>query len=190
MKAGADGTKKVREYLKGRQTAGILKNGTDGISVVGIGAGRGDSLIILQADYQVLLPPGFSWFHPIRISQKKTVRGWTGFGGRRHHESEKGEEAVYVTSYGTVYHRHLDCRHLKLSIRQVSISETEHLRNESGGKYYPCERCWKNGSGAVYITMDGNRCHESLNCSGLIRNIRTVRLSETGGLPPCSVCGG
>ena len=190
LTAQADGKKKVREYLKGRQTEGILKDGAEGITVLGIGTALGDSMITLRADYQVLLPLGLSWFHPIKITQTKTVRGWTGFSSRRRYEGEKGEEVVYVTNYGTVYHRSLDCRHLKLSIRQVSVSDAEHLRNENGGKYYPCERCWKSGSGAVYITMDGNRCHESLNCSSLIRSIRTVRISETGGMPPCSICGG
>ena len=184
------GKQQVKEYVKGRPAAGMIKGGTDGISFLGSGWSSEDSMITLRASYQVTLPPGLSWFHPIRITQTRRVRGWTGFGGRGNNRGEEGEEIVYVTDYGTVYHRKLSCRHLKLSIQQKSFSEIESLRNEHGAKYYPCERCWKNGSAVVYVTTDGNRCHESLNCSGLVRGIHTVLISETGGMPPCSVCGG
>jgi len=190
LAAGLGGRQKAKEYLDGQSAAGIIKNGVEGISFLGSGWDSGASMITLQAHYQVILPPGLSWFHPIRITQSKTIRGWTGFGGRGSCESSRGNEIVYVTDYGTVYHRRLDCQHLKLSIQQKSISEIGQLRNESGAKYYPCEKCWKNGSGVVYITSDGNRCHESLNCSALVRGIHTVRLSDTGGMPPCSTCGG
>lgn len=190
LAAGVSAKHEVTEYLRGRSTTGILKGGVEGISFLGSGGNSGDSMIVLQADYQVLLPPGLSWFHPVRITQKKMVRGWTGFAGRGKHGGDSDGEIVYVTDYGTVYHRRLDCRHLKLSIQQKSLSGIENLRNDNGAKYYPCERCWKNGSGIVYITAGGNRYHESLNCSGLVRGIHTMRLSEIGGLPPCSVCGG
>lgn len=74
---------------------------------------------------------------------------------------------VYVTDYGTVYHRELSCRYLKLSIRQSGLSEVADLRNESGGKYYPCEKCWKEGADPVFLTDDGTRYHQSLNCSAM-----------------------
>ena len=64
------------------------------------------------------------------------------------------------------------------------------VRNGDGAKYYPCERCWKEGSEIVFLTEEGNRYHQTLNCSSLVRGIHAVRLWETGGLPPCSVCGG
>lgn len=188
--AGIRSSQKVREYLKGRAGSEVIKQGVNGISMAGSGWNGADSVLTLQASYQVLMPPGISWFHPIRITQTKVVRGWTGFGKRQAFLGEEGEEIVYVTDYGTVYHRSLNCRHLKLSIQQTNFAQIESLRNGSGGKYAPCERCWKNGSQIVYVTSDGNRYHETLNCSGLVRGIRTVLLSETGGLPPCSMCGG
>lgn len=188
--AGAEGKRKVKEYLSGQPGAEIIKQGADGISLAGSGWSIQDSVLTLRASYQVLLPPGLSWFRPIKITQIKVVRGWTGFGKRQAVSGQQGEEVVYVTDYGTVYHRRLNCRHLKLSVQQADFAQVESLRNGSGGKYAPCERCWKAGSPVVYITKEGNRYHETLNCSGLVRGIRTVLISETGGLPPCSVCGG
>ena len=185
--AGTEGKARVKEYLDGRSGVEMLQNGADGISLAGSTWSFEDSILTLRASYQVLLPPGISWFHPVRITQTKVLRGWTGFGKR---QAFSGEEVVYVTDYGTVYHRRLNCRHLKLFVQQAAFSQIAGLRNESGGKYTPCERCWRDGSQVVYVTKDGNRYHETLNCSGLVRGIRTVLISETGGLPPCSVCGG
>lgn len=188
--AAADGKRKVKEYLRGHAGAEIIKHGADGISLAESRWSSEDSILTLRASYQVILPPGISWFHPVKITQTKIVRGWTGFGKRQPAWGEEGEEVVYITDYGTVYHRSLSCRHLKLSVRQADLSQVGSLRNGNGGKYAPCERCWKDGSQVIYITTEGNRYHETLNCSGLVRGIRTVRISETGGLPPCSVCGG
>ena len=187
--SGVRGSQKVREYMSDRSGVEIIKQGVNGISLTGSTWNREDSMLALRASYQVILPPGIPWFHPICVTQTKIVRGWTGFGKRQPFLSDQGEEVVYVTDYGTVYHRRLNCRHLKLSIRQTSITQVGGLRNESGGKYTPCERCRKSESQLVYITGDGNRYHESLNCPGLVRGIHTVRLSDIGGLPPCSVCG-
>lgn len=188
--AGVRGGQKVREYLSKRPGVEVIRQGINGISMIGTAWNREDSMLTLRASYQVVLPPGLVWFHPIYITQTKTVRGFTGFGRKQSLSGEQGEEVVYVTEYGTVYHRSLNCRHLKLSIRQASLTEVEGMRNESGGKYTPCERCWKGEGHVIYVTSDGNRYHASLNCSGLVRGIRTVLISETGGMPPCSVCGG
>lgn len=188
--AGVRGGQKVREYLSKRPGIEVIRQRENGISMIGTVWNKEDSMLTLRASYQVVLPPGLVWFHPIYITQTKTVRGFTGFGRKQSLSGEQGEEVVYVTEYGTVYHRSLNCRHLKLSIRQASLTEVEGMRNESGGKYTPCERCWKGEGRVIYVTSDGNRYHASLNCSGLVRGIRTVLLSETGGMLPCSVCGG
>ena len=41
----------------------------------------------------------------------------------------------------------------------------------------------------VLVGPEGECYHSAADCSGLIRRVRRVRLSETGGLPPCSRCG-
>ncbi len=177
-------------YLKERSAGRIVKGGFRKISLTGCRLEAEDSLLVLQADYEVVLPPGLSWFRPLRISQSRTLRCWVGFEGRLGMGTGEEEDVVYVTDYGRVYHRSLECRHLKLSIRRVGLEEADSLRNGSGGKYKPCERCYKQGSGFVYITEEGDRYHERLNCSGLSRKIHTMLLSQAGGRPPCSVCGG
>ena len=177
-------------YLKDRAAGRIVKGGPEAISLLGCRLEEQASSLMLHASYEVVLPPGLSWFRPVRISQSRRVRCWTGFGGRLGEGTGEDEEVVYVTDYGTVYHRSLECRHLKLSVRRVGLEEAEGLRNGSGGKYKPCERCGGQGSGFVYITEEGERYHESLSCPGLSRRIHTMLLSQAGGRPPCSVCGG
>lgn len=181
--------RQVQKYLDGKAAAVIVKGGRESISVLGSSWEEETSLIKVRASYQVVLPPGILWFEPLKIVQEKTVRGWTGFEKRESGRDGEGEEIVYVTDYGTVYHRDIGCRYLKLSIQHCDRGEIDGLRNESGGKYYPCERCWKDGADILFYTEDGTRYHQSLNCSSLIRGIRTILLSETT-LPPCSVCGG
>ena len=184
------GQREVKEYLEGCVSAEIIKGGADGISFLGTVWNEETSVLTLRASFQVTLPPGLAWFHPIRVTQKRTVRGFTGFSGREGAEETEGSEIVYVTDHGTVYHRDLSCRYLKLSVQQAELDQVDSMHNEDGGKYYPCERCWKEGASVVFLTESGDRYHQSLNCSSLVRGIHAVRIWETGGRPPCSVCGG
>lgn len=184
------GTWYLRDYLEERQTVGILKSGARAVSLLGSTWDSDTSTLTLRAAYRVHMPMGVSWFHPIWVVQTKKVRGWNGFLGRGAGAGPGEEELVYVTEYGVVYHRKLDCRHLKLSIRQAALEDIPDLRNTEGAKYYPCEFCWEKDQSILYITDDGNRYHGTLHCQGLARGIRTVRISQTGGLPPCAVCGG
>ena len=184
------GKREVENYLKGRAAEGIIKGGTGGISFVGTFWEEETSTLTLQASFQTVFPPGIAWFHPIQVTLKRVVRGFTGFSGREGGLGTEDSSLVYVTDHGTVYHRDLGCRYLKLSIRQTELSKVDELRSGDGSRYYPCERCWKEGAEIVFLTEDGNRYHQTLNCSSLVRGIHTVHLWDTGGLPPCSVCGG
>lgn len=184
------GKQKLESYLDRRAAARLLKDGTKGVSFLGSSWNEEKSELTLQASYQVSVPAGIPGLHSIHMVQKKTVRGWTGYQGRSAYGAGAEEDWVYMTTYGTVYHRRLDCRHLKLSIQQKKQEELGSLRNTDGAKYYPCEGCGSEAGEWIYITEDGNRYHARLNCSSLMRGIYMVRLSETGGIPACSVCGG
>jgi len=103
---------------------------------------------------------------------------------------ETTEQMVYVTKNRQVYHVTLSCTYLNLSIRSVSMSQVSDLRNDSGGKYYACERCEPTGrEAAVYLTEDGDRFHDEWDCAGLRRHITSVPISQVEDLRPCSRCG-
>lgn len=188
--AAFSGSREVKEYLNQRAAAKLIRGGADGISWMGTVWKDEEDTLVLRAEYEIEALPVPGMFHSIRIVQKRTVRGWTGFTGRERGSGTGRDKVVYVTEHGTVYHQDAECRHLKLSVRQCSLEEAKAERNTGGAKYYPCERCWKEGSRLVYLTEDGDRYHQSLSCSSLTRRIRTILLSEAGGRPPCSVCGG
>lgn len=126
----------------------------------------------------------------LKLILRARVRAWTGRDGANGCGSgENGEGAlVLITVNGEVYHKNPDCSHIKLSIREVKEDDINLLRNQSGGKYYPCETC-NGGHGSVYITDTGNRHHSSLACSGLKRELMLVPISEVKDWRPCSRCG-
>lgn len=105
---------------------------------------------------------------------------------------KSGEEMVYVTRSGTVYHRSLNCQHLKVTIRTVTPLGLPYERNSQGGKYYPCTFCGKGQlkDGVYYVTEDGERFHTTKQCSGLKRNILTIPISAAGEREGCMRCVG
>ena len=125
-----------------------------------------------------------------RTVRQAVVRAWVGYTGESFRTGQS-DEIVFITPEGTVYHRSRDCTYLRLSIRQLPYNALEDARNQSGGKYAPCEYCIHSGwSGStVYITNYGNRYHSTKNCRGLKRTVMAVPLSEVGGRRCCSRCG-
>lgn len=115
---------------------------------------------------------------------------WTGYDLCNGENANQEEEYVYITEYGYTYHRNRGCSHLQISILVVNADEINQKRNNNGGKYYFCEKCGGRGTGVLFITAQGDRYHSSANCSGLKRNIKTVKLSDVGSRVPCSECGG
>ena len=117
-----------------------------------------------------------------------TYRKWTGYNVMSGAGETIEDEYVYITEHGYSYHRSRNCSHLKVTISAVASEEIGSLRNRSGARYHPCERCGGSSTGILFITPDGDRYHSDAGCSSLKRNIRTVRLSEVGGRTPCSEC--
>lgn len=112
-------------------------------------------------------------------------RMYTGYEGKEISD----EEMVYITRTGRVYHTDLNCRGLKITIKPVLFSRLQYERNESGSKYYPCEKCMKEECGMVYVAPHGNRYHSTKSCSELKVDIFQVPLSEAGGRRKCLFCG-
>ena len=159
-----------------------------GLNFLGSSVLSGNDDIVINAIYNV--PAGPAAGRGIWISQSVCCRAWTGRSAPAETESEEDDAVyVYVAENGVVYHTSADCTHLRLSIHTVAVEDIPSLRNRSGARYYPCERCGGTCSGTALIATDGNRYHSDKNCSGLKRSYEKVRLDETS-LPCCSRCGG
>lgn len=182
---------KVKEYLGSGADRSCIAGGLNGLGYMRSDVTSGGDIIDIVVDYKVkpLIPVvGFTKFP---VEGRYYGHAWTGYdiiGAGRGDASE--EEMVFVTEHGEVYHRNINCRHLKLSVRSVSMSGIDKLRNKDRDKYYPCEYCAKNiAAGNVFITDYGNRYHGRVDCAGLKRKIYTIPLSEVGARRPCSDCG-
>lgn len=118
------------------------------------------------------------------------VKPWTGYEDMQGLNTAMKEEMVYMTEYGSVYHRQRSCSHLSLSLKIVSYAE---IRREYAG-YRACEICYQDTGQqefgmAAYVTMWGDRYHRSVNCRSLKRSIKCVPISQVKGIPECQKCG-
>lgn len=153
-----------------------------------------DEKIDLVAAFRVNTEVPLFSFGNTQILQRGCVRAWTGRDFREEEagcsQKENKKNQVYVAENGVVYHRELQCTHLRLSVRQISAEAAVYLRNRYGAKYYACSCCRKGTGAVVYITDTGNRYHASKSCSGLKRTVHSVDITDVDNLPPCSKCGG
>lgn len=141
----------------------------------------------LKADYRVKLPISFFTISGFDISQKSISRKWI---GRTFDSSDHCY--VYITDYGSVYHRSKSCSYLDLSISSTDIEQIPVIRNKNGAKYSACSKCVakKSDTGSAYITDYGTLYHSDISCSALKRTIYMVEISEVSDMPACSKCGG
>ena len=169
-----------------------VAGGALGLNPIGSALPDQEGNIDFVLHYTVRIPFLPGKFGEIELSQRVCRRIW---GGTQKTESEESEDSdeqmVFITETGTVYHMTKDCRHLRLSVEAVPAIEIDLMRSNDGSIYYPCERCADLTDNAmVYITDDGNRYHETLDCPGLKRTITEIPLSQTGNRSRCKTCGG
>lgn len=149
-----------------------------------------DEMIDLVVTSHVKTPFDVIGINDFVIVNRARMRAWTGYDNTKKNAADSEEEIVFITKNGEVYHRSRNCKHLNISIRQVEKSKLKNRRNDSGGKYYPCEYCGgKKAGNMIYITDSGDRFHTTVTCSGLKRDILAVPISKAGGRKPCSNCG-
>lgn len=172
----------------------MIAGGTRGLDLSRTFCDWNTAVMTFVMKYDVKIPVLMFDIPAIRRTETVRVKGWTGY---EPVPDPAGENIVYVTAYGTVYHRSLECTYLSMSVSKVRLDAMETLRNESGGKYYPCESCGNSGTGLsgslknggyVYVTKYGNRYHASLNCGRIKRNISAIPLEEAEGMRGCSKC--
>lgn len=167
----------------------VIEKGSSGLSLLGSTFFQKDEQIDLTVSYKIKIPY-LEFLKPISVTQRCVRRAWTG----KEKGVETGEEIVYITETGKVYHTSLNCTYLKPSLKTINYDKVGEYRNESGAKFWPCERCAAGKSdetvNVVYITEYGNRYHFHVSCTALTRNIRSVKKSEVAGRPLCSKCAG
>lgn len=164
----------------------IVAGGSKGMDCSKSRISRKTSVLELSVQYKLKIP--VLMFRIPLLSREETIRvkGWTGYTGGGF--GNPHEDTVYITETGVVYHKNPDCTYLELSVQMVNKNDLTHLRNEGGGKYYPCERCAWGNRNNVYITHTGNKYHNSITCSGLKRSVYAVPISEIYGRGGCSRC--
>lgn len=146
-------------------------------------------LIDLKADYCLQFPYDIFGVGDISMQQRSLVHAWVGYGDVfEETKDEAKEQIVYITPYGSVYHLTPECSHLKLSIQEIAVGDVGTQRNEDGGRYSSCEKCYQAGSSTLLITDTGDHYHSDINCSGLKRDIIAIPISEAGSRRVCSRC--
>ena len=175
------------ELGKEELTEQYVLGGRGGISLAQSGFDARE--VRLRANYQIRLPVRIFWSRAFTMEQRADCRKWNGWSAGE--QDDGADRWVYITQTGTVYHCERTCTHLDLSIRSVSKEQIGSLRNENGERYRRCSQCTReeNELGIFYITNQGNRYHNSLNCSGMKRTVYMVRMSDIEGRSPCSRCG-
>ena len=170
-----------------------VESGSAGISFLRSSVLDSDEMIDLIASYKVDTPFDIFGIRNFGVLNRARIRAFTGYDNthRKESDSKEDEETVFITEHGTVYHRNINCSHLKITVRETTMEGVSKERNENGGKYYPCEFCGgRASSGRLYITSEGDRYHSTITCSALKRGIQAVPLSKVGGRRACKTCGG
>ncbi len=171
--------------------AGVV-NGWNGISFWGSELKDEDGCVIITASYHMKIPFFPDILPSIPVTQRIKVRNFCGYQPvmLESEENTEDENYVYVAENGSVYHTSPNCTYLKLSTQQVDYNEIDVLRNQSGGKYYPCESCIASGTeyNVVIITDTGDRYHSSITCPAIKRTYSKVLYTEVEGMKECSRC--
>lgn len=183
--------------------AHLKESGIDASRIGGGYAGLVPQLEILDSgtcikvsvDYWIKFPGYMMPTKKLRDEEVVYVRPWTG-ATLSEYEALNGagqSEMVYIAENGSVYHEDAMCSYLDLSVHACMLANVHQLRNQSGARYIPCERCGQAGNAqmTVYITDDGRAWHTDRMCSGLKRTVGKMHQDEAEhkGLKPCSRCG-
>ncbi len=181
-------------------SAGILfsKNRKQGDEILGIKVTSVNLLqseyrqdtkeILLKASYVIKLPVMLLGTWKIPLNTSVAQKAWNGYAPLFDEDFQKGEY-VYVTDYGTSYHRDSQCYHLHVTIEEVTGVSAYYDGKTS---YRPCEFCvsGKKDKSVLYVCEDGECYHEDLACGGLTRTVRYVEIGQIEGRRPCADCGG
>ena len=185
-KEEGDNYKKMAEvgYISARVLSDIKKQGKLISELNPAQSSMENGMVDVVLSYKVRIPfTIYKW----RVTQRAKTKDWTGV------DLTKSNEIVYITKYGKVYHRSKECKHLVITVNEVTLAKAHLLRNKGGHKYTRCSYCVKrelSEISSVFITPEGDRFHSSLDCLGLTRSVMEVDIKDVGNKKPCSSCGG
>lgn len=177
----------VNQYLERQKLPYLcVKEGKRGVYIKVYADNLGN--IEIHAEYKI--KPFIRWLPIGNLSVSDHFYGhkFVGYMGSNTDEKKEKEEYVYITDTGTKYHVSWECTYLKVQIQSLEGENIKDIRNHSGEKYYPCERCNPGEKGIVYLTEWGNRYHGESDCSALKRTVYLIPLSEVGSRTACSKC--
>lgn len=168
------------------QSVGVLRGGPDITDLVLSRVDTDAGIIDICILYDAYPYCSFLGLNTQKLANRCYAHIWTGYTGKESYdgEGETGEEMVYITETGTVYHRSRSCTYLDRNISTYSGSS-----NRNGENYRACDVCNPESSEGCYVTDYGDCYHSSLTCPALKRTIREVPLSSVCGMPACSKCG-
>ena len=124
-----------------RMERSIIAGGSSGMDCSASRMSVRTGIGTLNAEYQVKIPVPVFGIRPVKCRETMKIKAWSGY--EKEGLSDMGNDTVYVTENGLVYHKDYHCSYLDLSIRMTHMGTVSDLRNESGGRYYPCEHCMK-----------------------------------------------
>lgn len=177
------------DFINYLNTTSII-DGADGVSLIMSSVNSKKAIFDIVLSYKIRIPLVPDEAVVLPFIQRCRFKTWT---GSKISKDETEDEMVFITETGQVYHTNRDCTHLKLSIKKCPTKDLEDMRNHNGGIYHKCSIC-KNTQPLdpdyIYITNEGDRWHNSTECSGLKRTIKEIKASEIGARKLCSRCKG
>ena len=124
-------------------------------------------------------------FRTLRMENHYFGRLWTGYA-----LSETENELFYLAENAEVFHRDVNCSHLKLQPYQTTSASLALAVNASGSHYRACGICAKGVlPDVIWISPEGDCHHYRRDCSGLKRTVRAVNWEEAKKYRACSRCG-
>ena len=176
-----------KNKVQGNATKGME---VSGISFLGSEYKRQTKEVHLCMRYQVKLNTILLGTWKLSLKGEVTQKAWNGYAPAAGEQNGQGEEYVYVTSDGRVYHTDGQCYHLHITVHET-MDVTQYYEGKT--KYKPCEHCIHKGekqTSTLYIPEEGDCYHTDPSCSGLTRTVWYIKKNEVGDLKPCSHCSG
>lgn len=152
-------------------------------------------MIRLRRVYPASLTPKCPGIQTILLENHCVVHKFNGYDASNGDVTGESKVYVYLTEYGTVYHKKRSCKHLNIDILPVSGKDVDAKRNKDGKIYDTCKKCLKLTRAelkrtTVFITDYGVKYHTEINCPDLKRSLRVVSLSQAEGRAACKDCCG